>query len=165
MKKFVVSLLLLLPFGLVAQEIKIAIVDQNQIFNLMPEYTEMENAIMAKTKQYDDMIKSMQDDYTRKYEELTMQADSLAENIRMLRIQEVEEIERRIQNVYNVGQEEIKKTQEEHFIPMQEKFINAINSVGDENGYTFIIYPNALLYKGRGVEDATEKVKAKMGIK
>ena len=165
MKKFIVSLFLLLPFGLVAQEIKVAIVDQNQIFNLMPEYAEMENAIMAKTKQYDDMIKSMQDEYTRKYEDLTMRADSLTENIRMLRIQEVEEIERRIQNVYTMGQEEIKKTQDEHVMPMQEKLMNAINSVGDENGYSYIIHPNALLYKGKGVEDATEKVKAKMGIK
>jgi len=43
--------------------------------------------------------------------------------------------------------------------------MKAIDSVGEENGYTCIMNPQVLLYKGKGVIDATDKVKAKLGLK
>jgi len=38
-------------------------------------------------------------------------------------------------------------------------------AVGDEKGYTYILNPQVLLYKGNDAVDATDFVKAKLGIK
>jgi len=165
MKKIIVSLLLLLPLGLIAQEVKIAFVDQNEIYMIMPEVDAMENATAAKQKEYEDILKSMQEEYNRKYSELTQRGDSLTENIRLFRVQEVEDLGNRIQNVYSMGQEEVNKTRESHMLPIQEKVLNAINVVGEENGYMCILLPQALLYRGKGIIDATAQVKTKLGLK
>jgi len=165
MKKIILSLLLLLPLGLFAQDVKIAFVDQNEIFNVMPEVSELENAVAAKQKEYDEILKSMQEEYQRKVADFQQRGDSLTENIKMVRVQEIQELQNRMENVYNLGQEEYKKTQETLFLPIQEKVMKAVASVGDENGYTCILHPQVLLYKGKNIIDATAQVKAKLGLK
>ena len=165
MKKFIVSMLLLLPLCLVAQEIKIAIVNTGEIFNIMPEVDALENETVTMRQQYQNEMKVMEDEFNRKYEDLVAQSDSLTDNIRQLRVQEIEGIRSRLENFAPMAQEAIQKKQEELFAPIQEKVMKAIDSVGEENGYTCIMNPQVLLYKGKGVIDATDKVKAKLGLK
>ncbi len=165
MKKFVVSMLLLLPLGLAAQEMKIAVVNTQEVFNLLPELAEVESKMAAYTKQYQDQMKAMEDEHTRKYADLTAQGDTLTENIRILRIQEVQDIEARIQNFIPMAREEMEKKQAELVAPLQEKIQKAIDEVGAENGYTYIMSPQVMLYSGSSAIDATDKVKAKLGLK
>jgi len=165
MKKFIVSMLLLLPLCLVAQEIKIAIVNTGEIINIMPETSALESEIATLSQQYQNEMKAMEDEYNRKYEDLVAQSDSLTDNIRQLRVQEIEGIRSRLENFVPMAQETIQKKQEVLFAPIQEKLMKAIDSVGEENGYTCIMNPQVFLYKGKGVIDATDKVKAKLGLK
>ena len=167
MKKIILSLLLLLPLGLFAQEMKIAFVDQNEIIfkSGMPEVSDMENAVAAKQKEYDETLRTMQDEYERKVGEFQQRGDSLTENIRKVKIQEIQELQGRLENVYNLGQDEIRKMQETLFAPIQEKVMKAISSVGEENGYSCILHPQLLLYSGKNIIDATPQVKAKLGLK
>ena len=164
MKKFIVSFLLLLPFVLSAQEVKIAIVNTGEVFNLMPETTVLEHEMSSLMLVLQTQMKEMQDEYNRKMTDLQAKGDSLTENIRNLRIQEITQLEERIQNFVPMAEEEIEKKHNELYAPIQEKFLKAVKEVGDENGYTCIVHPQALLYTGK-VIDATDKVKAKLGIK
>jgi len=164
MKKFIVSFLLLLPFVLSAQEVKIAIVNTNEVFNLMPETTVLENEMSALMSQLQTTMKEMQDEYNRKMTDLQAKGDSLTENIRNLRIQEITQLDERMQNFVPMAEEEREKKYNELLAPIQEKMLKAIRDVGDENGYTCIVNPQVLLYTGK-VIDATEKVKAKLGLK
>ncbi|MCS2918145.1 OmpH family outer membrane protein [Parabacteroides merdae] len=50
------------------------------------------------------------------------------------------------------------------FTPIQDKLKNAIKAVGDEKGYTYIPDPQIVLYQGNTAVDATQFVKAKLGI-
>ena len=165
MKKFIVSMLLLLPLCLVAQEIKIAIVNTGEVFNGMPEISAWENEMATIRQQYQNEMKVMEDEYNRKYADLVAQNDSLTDNIRQLRVQEIDGIRERLENFAPMAQETITKKSEELFAPIQEKVMKAIESVGDENGYTCVLNPQVLLFKGKGVIDATDKVKAKLGLK
>ncbi|MDR1222131.1 MAG: OmpH family outer membrane protein [Tannerella sp.] len=165
MKKIIVSMLLLLPLGLAAQEMKIAIVDQQAIFSLLPELSEVESQIAAFAKQYQDQMKSMEDEYNRKFSDLTAQGDTLTENIRTLRLQEIQGIEARLQNFVPMAKEEIDKKQAELLAPLYEKMQKAVDEVGEENGYTYIMSPQVMLFKGSSAIDATDKVKAKLGLK
>ena len=47
---------------------------------------------------------------------------------------------------------------------IQDKLKNAIKAVGDEKGYTYILDPQIVLYQGNTAVDATQFVKAKLGI-
>lgn len=165
MKKFVVLLLILLPLGVVAQEAKIAIVNTVEIFNAMPEVSDVENQLAALNEQYEKEFKVMQDEYNKKFAEYVEQRDSLTDNIRLRREQEIQDLETRIQNFVPVAQQEMQKRQGELYTPIQEKLQNAIKSVGDEKGYTYILNPQVLLYTGNSAIDATSFVKAKLGLK
>ena len=164
MKKFIVSVMLLLPLGMVAQEIKIAVVNTGEIFNSMPEVEAMGKEVEAMTKQYEDYLLGLNEEYTKKMNELSTQGESLTENIRMLKVQEIQELQGRIESYYEYANQERTRKQEELFAPIQEKLFKAINEVGEENGYTYILNPQALLYTGSTAVDATDLVKAKLGL-
>ncbi|MDR2681328.1 MAG: OmpH family outer membrane protein [Tannerella sp.] len=165
MKNFIVSVLLLLPLGLAAQEVKIAVVNSQECFNLLPELSEVEKELSTFAKQYQDAMKGMEDEYNRKFADLTAQNDSLTENIRVLRMQEIQSIQDRMENFAPMAREEINKKQEALIAPLWEKIQKAINEVGEENGYTYILNPQAVVFKGSHAIDATDKVKAKLGLK
>ena len=165
MKKIIVSILLLLPLGLVAQEMKIALVNTQDIINVMPEVGVMETEMLAMRQQYQKEAQIMEDEYNRKFADFTAQNDSLTDNIRKLRIQEIESIRDRLQNFVPMAQETIEAKQNELLAPIYDKLQKAIDSVGEEQGYMCIMNPQAFLYKGKGLIDATEQVKAKLGLK
>lgn len=165
MKKFVVLIMLLLPLGLAAQEVKIATVDVEAVFMLMPELSSVENELVTMSNQYEKEVKQMEEEYTRKMTDLTAQSDSLTDNIRQLRIQEIQSIQARMENFVQLARETQSKKQEELMEPIRAKLQKAIKDVGDENGYTYILHPQMVLYKSTSAIDATDKVKAKLGLK
>lgn len=165
MKKFIVLIMTLLPLGLAAQEMKIATVDIQAIYSMMPEVSAMESELKAMTQDLERELKALEDEYTRKVNDLTEQGDTLAENIRMFRLQDIQNLRERMENFYQSAMESRNKKQQELMVPIEEKIQKAIQDVGDENGYTYIISPQVLLYKSDNAIDATEKVKAKMGLK
>ena len=137
MKKLIIFLLMMLPLGVFAQESKIAIVNTQEV---------------------------MQDEYNKKYSDFVAQQDSLTENIKMRRMQELQDMEQRTQNFIQISQQDFQKKQGELFTPIQDKLKNAIKAVGDEKGYTYILDPQIVLYQGNTAVDATQFVKAKLGI-
>ena len=141
MKKLIIFLLMMLPLGVFAQESKIAIVNTQEVIQAMPEFANMQ-----------------------KYSDFVAQQDSLTENIKMRRMQELQDMEQRTQNFIQISQQDFQKKQGELFTPIQDKLKNAIKAVGDEKGYTYILDPQIVLYQGNTAVDATQFVKAKLGI-
>ena len=165
MKKFIVMIMLLLPLGMVAQEIKIAYVNTGEIFNNMPEVGAMETEMATTKAKIDNYLKTLYDEYTQKNSDLIAQQDSLPENILKMRVQDIQTLRDRIENYQPIADQELQDTYEKLFTPIQEKLFKAIEEVGEDNGYTYILNPQAILYKSKSAIDATEQVKAKLGIK
>jgi outer membrane protein len=166
-KTILLSILMFIPLGIIAQEVKIAVVNTRTVFMAMPEISTFETEIANITKKYEAEYKGMQDEYNRKYSDLVAQQDTLTENIKMLRMQEIQDITNRMENFAPMAKEYIAKEQEKLFTPIQQKVDNAIKEVGAENGYTYILIddPQVILFKGPSAIDATDKVKAKLGVK
>lgn len=165
MKKFIVLLFLILPLGAFAQEVKIAYVNTQEIFMAMPEVSVMETQMTDLNEKYKVELKQMQDEYTNKYSAYIAQQDSLTDNIKLRRQQEIEDIRERIDNFLPVAQQDIQKRQQDLLAPIQQKLHDAIQSVGAEKGYTYIVDPAALLYMGDNAVNATSFVKTKLGLK
>ena len=159
MKKLIIFLLMMLPLGVFAQESKIAIVNTQEVIQAMPEFATMQKQMADKNE-----MQVMQDEYNKKYSDFVAQQDSLTENIKMRRMQELQDMEQRTQNFIQISQQDFQKKQGELFTPIQDKLKNAIKAVGDEKGYTYILDPQIVLYQGNTAVDATQFVKAKLGI-
>ena len=164
MKKLVIFLLMMFPLGLFAQESKIAIVNTAEVMQAMPEFADMQKQMQEMEANYQKELKVMSDEYQKKYSDFIAQQDSLTENIRLRRMQELDDINQRSQNFIQVSQQDFQKKQNELLTPIQEKLRNAIAAVGKENGYLYILDPQIVLYKSDTAIDATAQVKAKLGI-
>ncbi|MCL3850676.1 MULTISPECIES: OmpH family outer membrane protein [Parabacteroides] len=167
MKKLIILLLMILPLGVFAQDMKVAIVNTNELIPLMPEVTAMQETLKQMNDKYMGEMKTMQDEYEKKYADYIAQQDSLTENIKLRRMQELSDIEQRVQNFTQVARQDMDKKQQELFTPIQDKVRNAIKAVGDEKGYAYILdsNPGMVLYTGSSAIDATPFVKAKLGLK
>ncbi|MBO5225569.1 MAG: OmpH family outer membrane protein [Parabacteroides sp.] len=164
MKKLIIFLLMMLPLSIFAQESKIAIVNTDEVIQVMPEFIDMQKQMADMEKKYQAEMKVMEEEYKKKYSDYMAQQDSLTENIKIRRMQELQDMEQRTQNFIQLSQQDFQKKQQELFTPIQEKLKNAIKAVGDEKGYTYIINPQVVLYAGSASVDATPFVKAKLGI-
>lgn len=166
MKRLIILLLLVLPLGAFAQnDAKIAFVKADEVFMSMPELKDVESKMAEIKSKYEAEFKQMQDEYNKKFQDYSAQQDSLTQNIKLKRMQEIQDIEERMQNFTQIAKQDIDKEQTDLIAPVQKKLQDAIKAVGDEKGYTYIINPAALLYTGSNAVDATPFVKAKLGLK
>lgn len=167
MKKLIALLLMLLPFaGVVnAQEMKIAFVNTQEVFMALPEVADMQKKLEDLNAKYKKELETMKSEYQKKYSDFIAQQDSLTENIKVRRMQEVQDMQQRMDNFVQVAQQDVAKQQQDLLAPIQTKIQDAIKAVGTEKGYTYIIDPQVLLYQGTNAIDATQFVKTKLGLK
>mgnify|MGYP002672181044 FL=1 len=167
MKKLIALLLMLLPFAGAAnaQEVKIAFVNTQEVFMALPEVADMQKKLEDLNAKYKKELETMQGEYQKKYSDFIAQQDSLTENIKVRRMQEVQDMQQRMDNFVQVAQQDVAKQQQDLLTPIQQKIQDAIKAVGAEKGYTYIIDPQVLLYQGSNAIDATQFVKAKLGLK
>ena len=167
MKKLIISLFFLLPGLLFAQEIKIAHVNFQEVLLAMPEIPNIEKEIAKVTEGYQKELELMQGDYQKKYMDYVAQQDSLTENIKLRRQQEIQDLQERLSSLYELAQKDVPEKRQKLIQPVQEKVLKAIKDVGDEKGYTYILSmePALFLYTGTSAVDATPLVKAKLGLK
>ena len=162
MKKFLISLLLLLPLAFSAQaQQKIGIVNTAAVMEALPDVKAATTKIQDLAKQYDSEIKRMQ----TKLEAYQKEEATMTDVIKKRRQQELQEIESRTQNSYQMMQEEIQKEQEKLMAPIRTKVSNAINKVCEANGCAYIFEAGALLATGSTALDLTQAVKDALGIK
>ncbi len=165
LKKFIIALMCCLPMTMVAQSLKFGTVNTTDVITAMPERIEAEKQMQDLTKRYEDEFVKLQEDFQKKYQEVQAMGDTVPETIKMRRYEELQAMDQRIQSFRQVAEQDLAKKQEELFIPIQQKLMDAINAVGSENGFTYIFDANAAYYKGIGNEDVTPLVKTKLGIK
>lgn len=166
MKKLIILLLMILPLGVFAQELKIAYVNTQELITALPDFTSMQKQLADMDTKYQSELKVMQDEYEKKYTAFVAEQDSLTENIKMRRMQDIQDLQERTNNFVQIARQDFEKKQQELFVPIQDKVKKAIKAVGDEKGYTYIIdnNPQIVLYTGTTSVDATQFVKAKLGI-
>ena len=165
-KKLILALALALPMSVMAQ--KFGVVDTQAVFAGMPESTEMQKEIQDLSKQYEDELQKLQEQVNKLYNDYQAIQDdpNTAQSIKERRMQEIQEIQQRIQNFREVATGDLEEQQAKLLAPLQEKIANAVKAVGQENGFTFIFDMSipSVLYAGGQAVDATPLVKAKLGL-
>ncbi|MBP3512226.1 MAG: OmpH family outer membrane protein [Prevotella sp.] len=165
MKKLFLILLMFAPLAAFAQ--KFGHVNTQEVIQAMPEYTKARTEIDALQKQYEDDLKSMQDELTKKSQAYEKEQATLPDNIKQRREQELQEMYQKIQQSYQDNQQALGKASQEKMQAITTKIIDAIKAVGQEGGYVYVMdVAGGVPYISTTLStDVTAQVKAKLGLK
>lgn len=165
MKKLFLALMMFAPLAAFAQ--KFGHVNSQDIIQVMPEYNKAKTEIDALQKQYENDLKSMQDELTRKSASYDSTRATLPENIRQRREQELQELYQRIQQSYQDNQQALAKASQEKMQAITTKVVEAIKQVGQAGGYVYIMdIAGGIPYISTTLStDVTAEVKGKLGLK
>lgn len=165
-KKILLAIIVALPISMVAQ--KFGTVKVEEVIQAMPEFTAMQTQITETSKKYEEELGKLYEEANRLYTEFqAMQNDaSTPESIKERRMQELQERSQKIEQFNQQAANDIQAQREQLMAPIQQKFADAVKSVGAEGAFTFIFpyEPNLLLYQSTEVVDVTPQVRAKLGL-
>ena len=139
MKKLVIALLMAMPLGLFAQNLKIGYINKQEIITVMPEYATAMKQLEDTNLKYITEGKKLEEELQRKFQEYQAQADTLDAAIRQYKENELNQYQRNIQAFVQSAEETLKKKQQELLVPIMTKLDEAIKQVGEQNGFTYII--------------------------
>ena len=166
MKKIKILLLILcvtISFAVNSQS-KVAHVNTIKIMESMPAAIAAQTEIINFTKTYEESLKDMQKNIEEISKRYGAEESTQSKEVNERRMQELQEHQISIQNYYNQSQQDIKKKQLDVFMPINEKVLEAINTVVEALGLDYVFespMQGLLVSKGK---DITEDVKKELGI-
>lgn len=162
-KKLLLAIMIALPMSVFAQ--KFAVINTQQLMESMPEIKTVNEQLEAANKKYQDEFTKLQEEFQKKFEEFQGLEASTPQTIKERRMQEMQELENKIQQFRELAAQDIQRQQQQLMAPIQEKVVQAIQAVGAEGNYTFVFENMMPLYTGTDVTDITDTVKSRLGIK
>ena len=163
MKKIIITIMLAMP--IIASAQKFGHINTSEVFAQMPEVAQVKLKMDTIQSQYENQLASMNEEFQKKMQDYQAQEATMADAIKQIRQQELQEMNQRIQLFYQTAEQDIQKKQQELLAPVHEKLIKAIKAVGDRDGYTYIFDSQAMAHIGSDAIDVTASVKKELGIK
>lgn len=163
MKKLILMLALALP--VVANAQKFGYVNTQELFALMPEVKTAQARIDSLSSQYETMFANMQEEYKKKLADYEKNSTTMTEAMKQIQEEELYGMQQRIQTAYQTAQQDLQTKQQEFLVPIREKMMKAIKSVGEKNGYTYIFDSQAMVYTAPTADNLIEPVKKELGIR
>ncbi|MDE6685625.1 MAG: OmpH family outer membrane protein [Duncaniella sp.] len=161
-KKLLLAIMIALPMSVFAQ--KFAVINTQQLMESMPELKTVNEQLEAANKKYQDEFTKLQEEFQKKFEEFQGLDENTPQTIKDRRMQEMQELENKIQQFRETAVQDIQRQQQQLMAPIQEKVVKAIQAVGAEGNYTFVFENVMPLYTGTDVTDITDTVKSRLGI-
>ena len=164
---FLVAALFLMNGFVSAQTLKIAHVNTSEIMNDMPDRPKAEKDLETYYNELQEQLRVMYAEYSSKLQDYQNNAETMSNLVKQSKEKELVDLESRISAFQANAENEFDAKRAELLQPLLEKIQNAINAVGKEKGYTYIIdlATGTAVYVGTDAIDITKDVKAKLGIK
>ena len=162
LKKIALVLMLALPMGVFAQNLKFGHINAQEIVSAMPEFAKAQSDIEALDKQLTSELQRTQEEFNKKYQEFqqAIAKDSLPANIAERRQKELQDMMQR--------QEQFQQEAQQQMAPIYKKLDDAIKAVGAAEGVIYIFdlarTPVAYVNESQSI-NLTPKVKTQLGIK
>ena len=163
MKKIIITIMLALPMLASAQ--KFGHINTQELFAQMPEVAQVKLKMDTIQSQYENQLTSMNEEFQKKMQDYQAQESTMADAVKQIRQQELQEMQQRIQLFYQTAEQDIQRKQQELLAPVHEKMAKAIKAVGERENYTYIFDSAAMVHVGNDAVDTTPAVKKELGIK
>ena len=170
LKKIALVLMLALPMGVFAQNLKFGHINAQEIVSAMPEFAKAQSDIEALDKQLTSELQRTQEEFNKKYQEFqqAIAKDSLHANIAERRQKELQDMMQRQEQFQQEAQQQMQKAQADAMAPIYKKLDDAIKAVGAAEGVIYIFdlarTPVAYVNESQSI-NLTPKVKTQLGIK
>lgn len=168
MKKSIFILSAILMIGVLsvtAQSSKVGHVNSNDLLELMPEREQAAKDVQAFAQQLEGQLRTMSAEYETKLKEYQSQQALMTDPVRQLKIQEITDLENRIQQFQQTAQESLAKKENEILKPIIDKAKKAINDVAKDKGYDYILDTGlGMVLYASDSEDILPLVKKKLGL-
>ena len=160
LKKIALVMLLALPMGVFAQNLKFGHINAQEIITVMQNLEKQLTAELQRT----------QEEFNKKYQEFqqAIAKDSLPANIAERRQKELQDMMQRQEQFQQDAQQQMAKAQNDAMAPIYKKLDDAIKAVGAAEGviYIFDLARTPIPYVNETLSiNLTNKVKANLGIK
>lgn len=163
---FAVVLTVGVSMGVNAQSLKIGHVDSGAIMEIMPERAKIEQDLQAYAAELQSELQAMGAEYQSKLQDYQANKATMSNLIRQSKEKEIVDLETRISEFQNSAEMAMQSKQLELLNPLIEKVQNAVNAVGKEKGFTYILdkATGTIVFIGDNAIDITADVKAKLGL-
>jgi len=153
--------------GVAQAQVKIAHVNTAEILDAMPDKAKAEKDLEKYYGELQSQLETMAKEYQAKMQDYEANQATMSNLVKQSKEKEIIDIQNRIQQFQANAEGEFEKKRAELLSPILEKIQNAINSVGKEKGYTYVLdlATGAAVFVGDDAVDATKDVKGKLGIK
>lgn len=147
-----------------AQTQKIGHLNSAEVLHAMPEFKQMQEALERKKGEYTKVLETMYKEYEAKSKDVQDNGKNMMEAILEAKIQELQDLQKRIQAFEEKVQGELEKYQLELMKPINDKYMKLLEEAAKEGGYTYIldIAAGGVPYFPKGEFDVTESVKKKI---
>lgn len=160
MKKLFLMLMLMAPLATFAQ--KFGKVNTQTIMQALPEISKINGELEATSKQYENELRSMQEELQRQSEAYDKGKSTMNATAQQAKETELQQLYQKIQQTYQDNQQALQKAQQEKMQPVITKVRTAIENVGKTGGYTYIFEEGVAVFTGSNVEDVTSKVQSEI---
>ena len=153
--------------GMANAQVKLAHVNTAEILDVMPDKASAEKSLEKYYGELQAQLETMAKEYQTKMQDYEANQATMSNLVKQSKEKEIIDLQTRIQQFQANAENEFESKRAELLKPILDKIQNAINTVGKEKGYTYILdlATGAAVYVGTDAVDCTKDVKAKLGIK
>ncbi|MBR4469239.1 MAG: OmpH family outer membrane protein [Bacteroidales bacterium] len=153
--------------GIANAQVKIAHVNTAEILDAMPDKAKAEKSLEKYYGELQSQLETMAKEYQTKMQDYEANQATMSNLVKQSKEKEIVDLQTRITQFQANAENEFENKRAELLKPILDKIQNAINAVGKEKGYTYMLdlATGAAVYVGDNAIDATKDVKSKLGIK
>ena len=149
-----------------AQNYKFGHINSQELLSIMPERDSAEAEIQQYAKDLEGQLEIMNVEYNNKLNDYVENRDNLAPLVKQTKEQELNEIQKRIQDFTANAEQELQQQNAQLIQPIILKAEKAIKDVAKENGFTYVfdLSRGSVIYFSEQSEDILPLVKKKLGL-
>jgi outer membrane protein len=147
-------------------EIKIGHANVVEILQELPETDSAEQLIEKDTKDLELMLEEMQVEYNKLINDYQEKLNTYSEVIRSTKESDIVEMQNRIQTFQQNASQQLQQRGAELMQPIYDKIQQAINKIGESEGYTYVLDTSkgGLVFTGEKSNDIGDLLKQELGI-
>lgn len=162
-KLTLVALLAVCSTSLYAQ--KFGRINYQELIQAMPEMDSVRINMEAATTEYQEHLESLQVELNNKINDFQKAPASMSDAVKQLKQREIQELQERLQQYYEIAQEELNKTQMALYAPVEAKANEAIKKVCKADGIVVAFHSSSVAFIDEDqIVDILPKVKVELGI-
>ena len=144
---------------------KMARVNTQELFAIMPETKQMQENLDAFGKELQEQLEQIQVEFNNRLADFEKNQESMNPTVKQMKQAELQGLQQRYGEFQQIAQQDFQKKQQELALPIQEKLDAAIAKVAKAAGYSAVFDTMAFVYYDEAqVVDINGAVKKELGI-